>query len=173
MAAKKQDQDSEALSAVIAGFPEGASLEQIKAAARLSISKRTLIRRLADMVESGALIKSGTSRAARYRLAGAAKPPASGAKKPAHPDLFVPLSKAGSEVLRVVSRPMNARKAVGYNREFLDSYRPSKSSYLTAAEKARLHELGKTSGGEQPAGTYVQQILNRLLIDLSWNCRVD
>jgi hypothetical protein len=40
---------------------------------------------------------------------------------------------------------------------------------FSTAEKARLHDLGRTPGAEQAAGTYAQQILNRLLIDLSWN----
>ena len=170
MAVRKQDQQAEALSAALAGFPEGASLEQIEAAARLPVSRRTLIRRLADMVERRAVVKTGTSRAARYRLAGNAPQPAAvPARTPAQPDLFVPLSKAGSDVLRLVSRPIGARKPVGYNRAFLDNYRPNRSSYLSPAERGRLLELGKTAGVEQPAGTYVQQILNRLLIDLSWN----
>jgi Fic family protein len=30
-------------------------------------------------------------------------------------------------------------------------------------------ELGRSPDGERPAGTYVRQIFNRLLIDLSWN----
>jgi Fic family protein len=67
-----------------------------------------------------------------------------------------------------VSRPQNARKPVGFSRDFLDSHHPNQSTYLSAADKARLRELGKPAGVEQPAGTYAQQILNRLLIDLSW-----
>jgi hypothetical protein len=162
LAAKKQDTDTETLSAMLARFPDGASLEQIGAAARLRISRRTLIRRLADMIKRGVVIKSGTSRAARYRNSAQAAP-----RPPL--DLFVPLSKPAADVLGLVNRPMTARKPVGYNRDFLDTYRPNRSSYLTTHEKARLRELGKPPGAEQPAGTYAKQILNRLLIDLSWN----
>ena len=50
-----------------------------------------------------------------------------------------------------------------------DSYRPNVSSYLTPKERTHLHEVGRPSAGHQPAGTFAKQILNRLLIDLSWN----
>jgi Fic family protein len=58
---------------------------------------------------------------------------------------------------------------VGYNRAFLDSYRPNETFYLTAAIRRHLAEIGRSSEAERPAGTYVRQILGRLLIDLSWN----
>ena len=60
-------------------------------------------------------------------------------------------------------------KPVGYRRAFLDGYRPNHSAYLSAKERARLREVGTPVFGQQPAGTYARQILNRLLIDLSWN----
>src|SRR5262245_44957181 len=95
LAARKQERDIRALGAVLAAFPEGASLEQIEAAMELPVSRRTLIRRLADMVERGIAVKSGTSRAARYwPVGGAAMPPRGGPSEPMQPDLFVPLSKA-------------------------------------------------------------------------------
>lgn len=34
--------------------------------------------------------------------------------------------------------------------------------------RSRLYELGRSPEGERPAGTYARQILDRLLIDLSW-----
>jgi hypothetical protein len=43
------------------------------------------------------------------------------------------------------------------------------TSYLSEKERAHLMEAGRPQIGEQPAGTYAKQILNRLLIDLSWN----
>jgi hypothetical protein len=166
----RRQQDIETLRRVIASFPEGASLAQIEAAADLAISRRTLIRRLAELVAAKEIRKSGTHRAARYTLPSIAPELAPTPKPtPSQSDFFVPLSKPGAEVLRLVTRPLSARKPVGYNREFLESYRPNRSSYLSAAERERLAELGKTLMPQQPAGTYAQQILNRLLIDLSWN----
>jgi len=57
---------------------------------------------------------------------------------------------------------------VGYQFEFLNGYRPNETFYLTASERSHLAGL---SGGipEEPAGTFARQLLNRLLIDLSWN----
>jgi hypothetical protein len=168
LAERKQDRHVEAIATALADFPDGASLEQIEAAALLGISRRTLIRRLGEMIERGLVVKSGVSRAARYRLAGTPSRPLR-PSRPIESDLFLPLSKAGADVMRLVTRPMNARKPVGYDRGFLDAYRPNRTNYLSAAEKVKLRELGKTNGAEQPAGTYAKQILSRLLIDLSWN----
>ena len=58
---------------------------------------------------------------------------------------------------------------MGYDRKFLDLYRPNVSFYLTEQDRAHLATVGRQKIAEQPAGTYAKQILNRLLIDLSWN----
>ena len=171
MAAKdRQSQDFETLLAAVAQFPDGASLEQLKDAAALPVSERTLIRRLAEMVASEKLHKTGEKRAARYVTTGKPAAAASLARPNEQPDLFVPVSRAGSDILRLVAQPIQARKPVGYNRRFLADYRPNVTSYLTAAEKGRLETLSKTIDDASPkAGTYAQRILARLLIDLSWN----
>ena len=80
-----------------------------------------------------------------------------------------PLSRSGVEIRNYFLHPPGARKPAGYNREFLDSYHPNVSSYLSPAERTHLREVGKPMMAPQPAGTYAKQILNRLLIDLSWN----
>jgi len=51
----------------------------------------------------------------------------------------------------------------------LENYRPNIDSFLSKQEKQKLAEWGNTRNGEQPAGTYAREILNHLLIDLSWN----
>ena len=66
-------------------------------------------------------------------------------------------------------QPFGARKAVGYNRQFLDGYRPNTNFYLSPNERTHLAEVGMTKTGVEAAGTYAKHILNRLLIDLSWN----
>jgi hypothetical protein len=58
---------------------------------------------------------------------------------------------------------------VGYNRAFLDDYRPNDTFYLSPDTRQRLLECGRSPDGERPAGTYARQIFNRLLNDLSWN----
>lgn len=162
MAKNKQKDQTEVLRALLGNLTEPASLEQVEAAAGLPISRRTLIRRLAEMVEQDIVSKTGTSRAARYQLSQTSAP-----QTPPAPS--IPLSKEGVNVLKLVSRPMPARKAVGYQLTFLDGYRPNRTSYLSPAERKHLLELGRTTGTDLPAGTYAQKILDRLLIDLSWN----
>ena len=62
--------------------------------------------------------------------------------------MFVPLSKEGGQISRLVVRRPELRKPVGYDREYLDSYLPNRSSYLTAADKKRLASLGRTVDGD-------------------------
>ena len=160
----KQDEQIEAIRTALAQQAGPVTLAEVEAAS--GIGRRTLIRRLATMVELGLITKSGVSRGVRYGLAPTSSPvtPA-----PTQPDLFVPLSKEGGQISRLVARRLQLRKPVGYDREFLESYIPNRSSYLTAADKSRLASLGRAVDGDQAAGTYAQQILGRLLIDLSWN----
>ena len=76
---------------------------------------------------------------------------------------------AGIEVRNHVRQPREARVPVGYDREFLDSYRPNETFYLSADQRAHLRGTGTGEADEQPAGTYAMKVLSRLLIDLSWN----
>jgi DNA-binding Lrp family transcriptional regulator len=163
----KKDQ-VEALKTALAAIPDGAALQQLApAAAALDISRNTLIRRLKEMVDAGIILKTGASRAARYRL----PQPAAPAQAPAAPPLpvVVPLSAAGTEIKTLVSRPLALRDPVAYDRNFLERYRPNETAYLTAAEREKLAHLGRTAKPDEAAGTHAQEILNRLLIDLSWN----
>jgi Fic/DOC family len=170
MATARQEADYSALLGVLAQFPGGASLEEVKEAASFPVSTRTLIRRLAKMVDDGLIRKEGESRAARYvAVAGTGAEVATSPTFP-QPQMFVPVSKFGAYVLRQVTQPVPARRPVGFNRQFLAGYKPNRSSYLTATEKARLAAISKTvDEGAQHTGTYAQRILSRLLIDLSWN----
>ena len=79
------------------------------------------------------------------------------------------LSEPGADIRNYVRRPLQAREPVGYDRAFLDSYRPNETFYLSQAERERLHEIGRPDTTAQPAGTYARQILNRLLLELAWN----
>ena len=46
---------------------------------------------------------------------------------------------------------------------------PTTPSISRRRRATDLHEIGRAQIPAQPAGTYARQILNRLLIDLSWN----
>jgi Fic family protein len=80
----------------------------------------------------------------------------------------IPLSADSRDILAYVNQPLQSRKPVGYQRDFLDAYDPNTSAYLSAPLRRQLHNMGKTTRMREPAGTYSRAILNRLLIDLSW-----
>jgi hypothetical protein len=101
--------------------------------------------------------------------AAAEKPDSVAAAAEKTEDAAVPLSAASKEMRAYLGQPLNARKPVGYNREFLDSYRPNETFYLSEEQRGHLAQVGKPNSDDQAAGTYAKQILNRLLIDLSWN----
>ena len=80
-----------------------------------------------------------------------------------------PLSDDAAQIRQYVRQPEQARDPVGYDGAFLDAYRPNETFYLSAEERAQLRRVGAPDPTERPAGTYARQLLNRLLIDLSWN----
>jgi hypothetical protein len=148
----------------------GADLPQIAAAINTPIPKRTLQYRLRYLLDAGRLMKQGDDRWARYRMptASTAAAPAVLAAPP-ESDEAVPLSTISKEIRRYLSHSVATRKPVGYNQRFLDSYRPNVTFYHSGAQRAHLAVVGKSNFSDQAAGTYAKRILNRLLIDLSWN----
>jgi hypothetical protein len=167
-----QEKDLQAIEEAVKDHPEGVTAQQIADALKSAPPRRTLQYRLKSLVDSRRLVMKGEGRWARYhlaRIAEAAGTAAGKAEARAEGEAAPPLSSPGAEIQRYVRQPPEARKPVGYNRAFLDSYRPNETFYLSEAERARLRDAGTPKIAEQPAGTYAKQILNRLLIDLSWN----
>ena len=74
----------------------------------------------------------------------------------------------GARIRDKVSGPLMHRLPVGYHREFLESYQPGQTFYLSESLRNQLHDMGRTAANERPAGTYARDILGRLLVDLSW-----
>jgi hypothetical protein len=91
------------------------------------------------------------------------------AKSVAQAEILIPLSSEAKEIEAHVRQPVQLRTPVGYNRKFLDSYRPNDSFYLPVSTRSELLAHGQVVGTIGPAGTYARQIAHRLLIDLSWN----
>jgi hypothetical protein len=58
---------------------------------------------------------------------------------------------------------------VGYNPSFLEDYQPNNTFYLSDDMRQALRQDGHVIDHVEPAGTFAQQIANRLLTDLSWN----
>lgn len=81
----------------------------------------------------------------------------------------IQLSIDGLKLLQKIQQPLHTKIPVGYNPHFLKSYHPKKTPYLNASIRATLFSIGNAEPIIRPAGTYARTILNRLLIDLSWN----
>lgn len=146
-----------------------ATAQEISRALGPNIPLRTLQYRLKALVAGERLVQEGKGRSAKYRLPGAAGVAAGAGRADGRGEAALPLSKAALEIQKYVRKPPAARKPVGYNRAFLDGYRPNEFAYLSAAERKHLRQVGTPKIAVTAAGTYARQILNRLLIDLSWN----
>lgn len=166
MARPEPSEELDAIEEAVRRHP-GIGLAELVALLGDQVPRRTLQYRLKSLVDDGRLVREGDRRGARYRTPEAVVPPAPAEAAEAE---AIALSPEGEEIRANVRRPQAARTPVGYRREFLDAYRPGKTLYLPADARARLAEIGaRHANAEQPAGTYARHILNRLLIDLSWN----
>ena len=151
---------------ILTKYPEGAGVGDIRQALGREVNLRTLQRRLKNLLADGTIRASGKASAIRYKLAPAEKGLEAVAAEPEASAL--PLSAAGARIRELVTAPIQQREPVGYHRGFLEAYRPNIDSYLNAQDIERLAAIGN-NGTNQAAGTYAMHILNRLLIDLSWN----
>ena len=146
--------------------PNGVSAPEILRALAAPVPPRTLQYRLKHLVTRNRIVMDGEGRWARYRM------PDTAIDAVAREDTnepVIPLSEVGTAIRDYVRQAPEARKPVGYDRKFLDRYRPNVSFYLTPQDRAHLATVGRPQIAEQPAGTYAKLILSRLLIDLSWN----
>jgi Fic family protein len=155
---KVSQNELDAILQVIPRFPKGASIEQISSVLEVKAPRRTLQRRLALLVQQKRLTVE-----AHIRLAGNVL------KAHVEVEVYVPISPEAEVIKQAVREPIPHRHPVGYNRAFLEAYRPNRTLYLAAQTRQRLFALGRTPDGPRPAGTYARQIFSRLLIDLSWN----
>lgn len=86
---------------------------------------------------------------------------------PPAPD-YVPTSPEGAQIRAYVGQPRSLRRPVGYRLAFLEAYQPNHTAYLPEALRRQLQSMGRSPVDQAPAGTFARDILNRLLIDLSW-----
>lgn len=161
--ARNPSVDRTSLLEAIAARPDGMGMEALQAAFPL-VPRRNLQRRVAALVDQGHLRAEGNARARRYYASSTDRPlPEAGAH-----DHGIPLSSGAVQVRDHVRQPLTRRTPVGYRPELLDRYQPNETAYLSPALRAHLHKLGRHVVEGRPAGTYARQVLDRLLIDLSW-----
>lgn len=121
--------------------------------------ERTVRRWLAEWVDKGSILKKGNKRSTRY-IAIQESEIKSG-------DIY--FSEASKNIISEIKTSYHFRKLVTYQPKWLNEYRPNVDSYLSATQLNQLEEMGGRAKKYKTAGTYARQILNRLLIDLSYN----
>ncbi len=170
MAKSIPEQKLRAIETVVSAHPEGIAIQDIHDELEEAVVRRTLQYRLKRLVDEGRLVKDGERRWAKYLPPAAATPRIKASEESGErPAGEVPLSRRSVNMRYHLRKPLHTRTPVGYERAFLDAYRPNDTAYLSAKERAHLRDVGTPAYGKSPAGTYAKQILNRLLVDLSWN----
>lgn len=131
------------------------------------IARRTAQRWISQLINEGRLTAIGETRARRYLAVKTGAPEVARVREVVFPS-YIPLSADSRDILTYVDQPLEVRKPVGYQQDFLDSYQPNQTWYLSESLRRQLRNMGRTGQADSPAGTYSRAILNRLLIDLSW-----
>ena len=132
---------------------------------------RTLRNWLRELVEAGSIESKGERKGRRYHLR---KPPVvpgtaqltGEGQPPAVQSIF---SAHSQTLIRRIEAPLYDRPPATYREDWLRSYVPNESAYLTDKQRRELATLGKRTPIYGRAGTYIKKIYNRLLIDLAFN----
>jgi Fic family protein len=172
MPKKISEQELEAILAIVADNPGGVRVRAIHDGLEFDLPPRMLQRRLALLIEQKRLVAEGRGKGRRYRLpviSGEVQLVSGGAKLEVRGEVYVLVSTEGETIKQAVREPIQNRSPVGYNRAFLDDYRPNETFYLPLETRQGLLDMGRSPDGQRPAGTYARKIYSRLLIDLSWN----
>lgn len=133
--------------------------------------RRAVQRALASLTRQGLIVSKGAARSRVYVLAAEQPETQLQIATNERGDVLngIPISAASRALHDYISSPLTQRTPVGYDQEFLRSYVPNATFYLAPEQRGKLHEVGQVEAAIRPAGTYARNILDRLLIDLSWN----
>jgi len=167
------ENELDAIIKAVSSFPEGASIAQVNSKiAGAELAHRTLQRRLAHLVAQSRLLKEGKGPGTRYFLPGILAKINVTEKSEIvedHAEVYIPISPEGESIKTSIRKPIHERKPVSYNSDLLQKYIPNETFYLSYEIRSHLYKLGHSLGDGSPAGTYARQVLDRILIDLSWN----
>lgn len=156
MARSIPENELKAIVTAVGGERAGLSAREIANRVSFKLPTRTLQFRLRRLVETGRLRMLGQRKQARYIV-------------PPTPQGSSPLPVPDIRLMGRLNRSPRDRPPVGYNRAFLDAYRPGVSAYLSTSVRSELARTACPASGPLPVGTYIRQILPRLSIDLAWN----
>lgn len=88
------------------------------------VARRTAQRWIGQLIINGEIVAIGEGRARRYLMIKTAVPLASATGRDTFP-AYIPVSADSRDIVAYVDQPVEARKPVGYQRDFLDAYRPN------------------------------------------------
>jgi hypothetical protein len=125
------ERELDAIVAVVAAHPEGVQARAINEGLPNALPPRMLQRRLALLVGQKRLVAEGRGKGRRYRapatITGIANIKLDNAVLEARGEVavYVPVSPEGLEIKKAVRAPIQDRRPVGYQRDFLDDYQPN------------------------------------------------
>ena len=180
---------------IISAEPRGVGIEMLMQSLGEEASRRTMQRRLEEFMRLGWIERHGKARATKYHVTetgratllrgepGRLEPSMLREDPPPMPtpqrELVLPklgqsagpeLGEESKHLRDIIRQPQALRKVCGYRREFLDTYQPDKTAYLPETLRKHLHGIGQSEHmAAMSAGTYARHVLDRLIIDLSWN----
>lgn len=125
-----------------------------------ALARRTAQRWISQLIANRQLTSVGQGRARRYYLS-----------VQSDSDIFpasIPLSTDSRDILIYIDKPIIERKPIGYQFDFLHTYSPNQTFYLSLPLRNQLRKMGDIGQSMLVTSTYERAILGRLLIDLSW-----
>ena len=158
------EQELKSILAIVAAHPDGIPIRIIRGGLAYEMPPRMLQRRLALLVEQGRLLAEGRGKGRRYRLPRDSVvlrvEPGQLAIQghPAQVEVYPTVSPEAEAIKQAVRAPIQNRQPVGYQRAFLDDYRPNVTYYLSAETRQHLHKVARPQDSERPAGTYARSI---------------
>lgn len=144
---------------IINEHPNGVSFRELQQKLDPTLGKRAIQYRLRVLVHEGRVRIEGGRRWAKYLPVA----------DPAIDNSAISLSSNSKKLVSYVRRPVSARDPKSYNTQLIEQYQPNQTNWLSDNEKQQLLTVGSDIDEEAPAGTYARRIMDRLLIDLSWN----
>lgn len=166
----KKEIDEHIIKIIENASSKGISLKELLNTLIPSIPARTLQYRLSKLVEAGLLRREGnTSQSKYFVLKDLENTEMSESEEVINTPFIIPFTENSQKLKKLLSVPYQKRRHVGYKREFLDSYKPNHTFYLSESILKKLSKVGSELEKGRPAGTYARKIYQRLLIDLSWN----
>jgi Fic family protein len=139
----------------------------------IDVPDRTLRNWLRDLAAEGLIESRGERKGRQYRARDGVIVPGIGttigaAQAPTvtAPPLF---SAPNQAVIKRVEAPLYTRAPATYREDWLQAYVPNESTYLTSQRREELRALGRRESVYGRAGTYIQKIYHRLLIDFTFN----